>query len=320
MKDRDPEVIALGEILIDFTRAGETGQGQTLFAQNPGGAPANVAVAVRRLGVPSAFWGKVGEDMHGAFLRRTLEREAVDTAGLVSDPDVFTTLAFVDVDPSGEREFSFARKPGADTRIRPEELPWEQLDTAKILHIGSLSLTEEPARSTTWEAVERARDCGVLLSYDPNYRASLWNSEADAVEQMRSLVPYVDLMKLSDEETVLLTDEEDPQAAARILHDQGVSVVAVTLGADGTYLSTPKEECRIPGFPAEVVDATGAGDAFFGGFLSELCQTETPFDELTMAELADFARFGNAVASLCVERPGAIPALPTRPEVLTRLS
>ena len=207
------DVTALGELLIDFTDAGMSPSGQKLFERNPGGAPANVLVALQRLGHSTAFVGKVGCDMHGVFLRQTLEENDVDCSGLVSDPDHFTTLAFVALDPTGERTFSFARKPGADTQLRPEELNRDVLQNTRVLHVGSLSLTDEPARSATLEALHIARDAGATLSYDPNYRASLWPAAEVAAQQMRSVVGMMDLVKISAEETGLLTDESDPPAA-----------------------------------------------------------------------------------------------------------
>ena len=175
-------VSALGELLIDFTDAGTSAGGQRLFERNAGGAPANVLVALEKLGHKTAFLGKVGCDMHGEFLRATLEEQGIDTTGLISDPDAFTTLAFVALSPDGEREFSFARKPGADTRITEGELARDVIAASKVFHVGSLSLTDEPARSATLAALEAARAAGCTLSYDPTYRATLWPSVEAAVE------------------------------------------------------------------------------------------------------------------------------------------
>ena len=169
-------VSALGELLIDFTDAGTSAGGQRLFERNAGGAPANVLVALEKLGHRTAFLGKVGCDMHGEFLRATLEEQGIDTRGLVSDPDAFTTLAFVALSADGEREFSFARKPGADTRITEGELARDVIADSRVFHVGSLSLTDEPARSATLAALAVAREAGCTLSYDPNYRANLWPS------------------------------------------------------------------------------------------------------------------------------------------------
>lgn len=307
-------VSALGELLIDFTDAGTSAGGQRLFERNPGGAPANVLVALERLGHKTAFLGKVGQDMHGEFLRATLEEQGIDTTGLVTDPDAFTTLAFVALAPNGEREFSFARKPGADTRITADELARDVIASSRVFHVGSLSLTDEPARSATLAALACAREAGCVLSYDPNYRANLWPSVEAAMDQMRSVVPQMDLMKLSDEECELLTGEKDPEAAAASLLERGPKVVAVTLGAGGAYVRCAEGGAEVAGFPADAVDATGAGDSFWGGFLAAFCESGKAPAEVTLADAVSFARLGNAVASLCVRKRGAIPAMPTREE------
>lgn len=320
MTDKIYDVTSMGEILIDFTMQGKNAEGQSLFAQIPGGAPANMVVAAGRLGAHTAFIGKAGKDMHGEFLKSVLVKENVETKGLLLDPDYFTTLAFVNVSEEGERTFSFARKPGADTQIEAGEVDTDILDHTKIFHVGSLSLTDETSREATFYAVQRAKEKGSIISYDPNYRASLWCDEETAKAQMRSLLPYVDLLKISDEETVLLTDKESPQEAAEALVDSGIPVVAVTLGSKGVYLCTKDGGQTIPGFRCKkVADTNGAGDSFWGGFLYKISQSKKALAELGMDELAEYARFGNAVASLCVERKGAIPAMPVLEEVEERI-
>ena len=315
------DITTFGEILIDFTSQGINEDGQMLYARNPGGAPANVAVVAARLGAHTAFMGKAGKDMHGEFLRSVLQREKVDTKGLLLDEDYFTTLAFVEVNESGERTFSFARKPGADTKIQKEEVDVDVLDRTNIFHVGSLSLTEQPARDTTFYAVKRAKNKGSVVSYDPNYRASLWSDEETAKKHMRSLVPYADLMKISDEETELLTDHRDVREAAKILYEQGVKVVAVTLGGEGAYIYSKDGGCVVPGFSVkQIADTNGAGDSFWGGFLYKISTSEKQLDELTKEDLKEFARFGNAVASLCVEKKGAIPAMPELAQVERRIA
>ena len=315
------DVTVFGEILIDFTSQGYNEDGQMLYARNPGGAPANVAVAARKLGARTAFMGKAGKDMHGEYLGSVLQKENVDTAGLVLDKQYFTTLAFVEINESGERTFSFSRKPGADTMIQKEEVDVDVLDHTKIFHVGSLSLTDQPARDTTFYAVKRAKNKGSIISYDPNYRASLWGSEETAKHHMRSLIPYVDLMKISDEETELLTGHKDVRKAAEELYRQGVKIVAVTLGGKGAYIYCKEGGCTVPGFDVtRVEDTNGAGDSFWGGFLYKISASEKQPVELTLQELEKFARFGNAVASLCVEKKGAIPAMPGMAEVEKRIS
>lgn len=313
------DVTALGEILIDFTPCGMSETGQRVFEQNPGGAPANVLACLNKCGKKTAFIGKVGDDMHGQFLVDVLKNSGICTEGVVVDDSVFTTLAFVALSDAGERSFSFARKPGADTCLRQEELNEELIRDSKVFHIGSLSLTAEPAKGTTFKALEIAKEAGCILSYDPNYRAPLWDSKEAAIEGMRSVVSYMDVMKISDEETALLTDIVEPEGAAKALVAQGVSVVAVTLGADGALVCTKDGSTVVPGFKANMVDTTGAGDSFWGGFLNCLLESGKRPDELTLDEVATFAKYGNAVASLCVEKRGAIPAMPTVEAVEERL-
>ena len=284
-------------------------------AQNPGGAPANVAVAAAKLGARTAFLGKAGKDMHGEFLKEVLKKENVETDGMILDEKFFTTLAFVKTAENGERSFSFARKPGADTRIEKEEIHTVILDQTKIFHAGSLSLTDQPARDTTFYAVKRAKKNGSMISYDPNYRASLWKNEETAKEQMRSLIPYVDIMKISDEETELLTGKEKPEEAAEILFQKGVKIIAVTLGSEGAYLYCKEGGIQIPGFASRAVDTNGAGDSFWGGFLYCISKAGKSPEMFGIEELKEYVRFGNAVASLCVEKKGAIPAMPTLEEV-----
>lgn len=302
------DVTALGELLIDFTPGGKSENGMQLFEQNPGGAPANVLYALSNFGKKTAFIGKVGEDMHGQLLHETLNSRNVDTTGLVSDPNVFTTLAFVQLSDTGERNFSFARKPGADCCLRPEEVNADLLHSCRVFHFGSLSMTDEPARSATIHALEIAKKAGVLISYDPNYREALWPDRDVAVTQMRSVLPYVEIMKLSDNETELLTGEESIEAAASKLLSQGIRCVVVTLGKKGAFVATAGKTSCVPTFSAPVVDTTGAGDAFWGGFLYKLLEQQIPMDN--HEKLRECARFGNAVATLCVGKRGAIPALP----------
>lgn len=177
------DIVALGELLIDFTEAGHSQGGRKLFEQNPGGAPANLLTVASHFGYHTSFIGKVGNDMHGKFLKKTLQKEGINTDAIVEDPGYFTTLAFVEIGESGERNFSFARKPGADTQLKKEELDQTLISGCRIFHFGSLSLTDEPAESTTIEAVKMAKAAGALISYDPNYRPSLWKSKEDAVKK-----------------------------------------------------------------------------------------------------------------------------------------
>ena len=309
------DVTALGEILIDFTMQGVNSQNMNVFAQYPGGAPGNVCVQVSRLGGQVAFMGKVGLDMHGRLLKTVLDQEGISTRNLIEDPEHFTTLAFVSVDENGEREFSFARKPGADTQICFEELDLNELQQAKIFHVGSLSLTAEPACSTTLQAIDYAKKCGALISYDPNYRASLWPDEETAIEKMRSLISSADLMKISDEETELLTGKADPEEAARALVEQGVTIAVITLGKDGALAATKDFVVRAGGFKSQLADTNGAGDSFWGSFLEQIARSPIEPGQLDSKTLGQMLENANACAALTVQKPGAIPAMPAAAEV-----
>lgn len=200
--------------------------------------------------------------MHGAFLKKTLEKEKIGVLNLIEDEHYFTTLAFVAIDENGEREFSFSRKPGADTKLQADELNLELLQNCKIFHFGSLSLTAQPAHEATVTAVSHAKAEGALISYDPNYRASLWSSEDVAIETMKSMICYADVMKISDEESLLLTGEKTYEAAADQFLQMGPKLVAVTLGSEGVLIAFGERKERIAGFQVKSVDTTGAGDSF----------------------------------------------------------
>lgn len=314
------DITSFGEILIDFTREGNNESGAALFAQHPGGAPANVCVGIRRLGGNPAFIGKVGTDMHGAMLKNVLENEGIDVSQLIADPNFFTTLAFVDVNEEGEREFSFSRKPGADTQIQMEEIDPAVVQNSKIFHCGSLSLTDQPARTTTHQLIALAKASGVYISYDPNYRASLWPNEQIAIDQMRSLVCMVDIMKISDEECSLLTDQADPQQAAQVLLTQGPKIVAITLGSQGALIANAKGSRVVAGFKSKVADTNGAGDSFWGAMLYQIAHCDQDLDQIDLDTLETFTRYANAVAALTVRKHGAIPAMPTAQEVANFLA
>ncbi len=310
------QITGLGELLIDFTESGVSDSGMQLFEQNPGGAVANVLAAATRLGCNTAFIGKVGNDMHGQFLKQTLDQAGIDTSGLVLSDVFFTTLAFVALSASGERTFSFARKPGADTQLAVKEVDESLLKSTEVFHVGSLSLTDEPARSATHHAVKTAKAAGALISYDPNYRASLWPDVETAKARMRELLLYADVMKLSDEETSLLTDQLEPEMAAAELNAMGISCVAVTLGKSGALVSVGGQSKVISGYPPKALDTTGAGDAFWGGFLYRMLTIKKWHDRFSLQEAADCTDWGNAVATCCVQKRGAIPAMPSQEDVI----
>ena len=311
------KLVSIGEILIDLTQVGVTELGIPQFVANPGGAPANAAVAAAKLGADAGFIGCVGRDAFGAFLRSTLVSQGVDTAGLVETDQVPTTLAVVSVDSTGERSFQFYRKPGADICLEEAMLDKSLLDSAKILHFGSVSLTADPSRAATMAAVRYAKVRGALITYDPNYRANLWQDEETAVEAMRRPLPLVDVLKISDEETALLSGFSDPEEAAEALEAQGIPLVLVTLGADGVLYRFRAKTGRVSGFATKVADTNGAGDTFFGAVLSAL--TEKSLVELEEIELREILKLANCAASITTSRPGAIPAMPTLQEVMDKL-
>lgn len=313
--EKKVDIAALGELLIDFTEAGVSAAGRKLFEQNPGGAPANLLTVASHMGYRTAFIGKIGKDMHGSFLKQTLKNEGIETEALIEDENSFTTLAFVEINASGEREFSFARKPGADTQLRKEELDLALLQSCRIFHYGSLSLTDEPAREATFEAVRVAKEAGAIISYDPNYRASLWRDEKTAVENIKSVIRFADFMKVSDVESLLLTGKTDYESALAELLQMGPKLVAVTLGEKGVLLGVAEQREVIPGRKVSAVDTTGAGDSFWGGFLSQFLSYGKEIEQMSWNEWKVCAEYGNATAGLCVQKRGGIPAIPTKEEV-----
>lgn len=303
-------VVSFGELLIDFV-ALETSVAvgeASGFQKAPGGAPANVAVGVAKLGQPAAFLGQVGDDPFGHYLDGVLRAEGVDTGGLRFSPDARTALAFVSLRADGERSFVFYRHPSADMLMRPEDVPLDMIDAARIFHYGSITMISEPSRSATLAAVEYARSRGLFLSYDPNLRLSLWDDEAAARAGMLAGLDYAHLVKVSDEELVFLTgaDSIDP------LWRPDMRLIVVTHGANGATLYTRDRQIDAPGFRVSAVDTTGAGDGFVAGLLVGLLESDFTKDESALAQML---RFANAVGALTTTRRGAIPALPTRPAV-----
>ena len=317
--DKTIDVLALGESLIDFTCCGTGEGGRKLYEENPGGAPANCACAVARLGGKSAFIGMTGTDSFGDDIRAALSACSVDVSGMRKTESQHTTLAFVSLDEKGERHFSFCRNPGADSLLSESDVDVSLIASSRIFHVGSLSLTDEPCRSAQLFAISRARSSGCLVSYDPNYRASLWRGKEDAVSVMKQILPLSDIVKLSEEELALLYGSgcSSAEGATRILAE-GPALVLVTLGSRGVYYAARLAEGNVSGtvacIPVRVVDTTGAGDSFTGGLLYRLTRRPDPL-ACTRQELEADLTFANAVASVCVTRRGAIPALPDRAEV-----
>ena len=307
------KITSIGEILVDMTQTHVDENGIPHFAANPGGAPANVAVAASKLGVKAGFIGCVGDDAYGRLLRDTLVRFGVSADGLQVTDRASTTLAIVTVDSSGERSFSFYRKPGADTMIDPAQAIQAAAGTG-ILHFGSVSLTDPVCRDAVITTVQAAKREGALITYDPTYRAALWEHEDAAVLQMRAVLPLCDIVKISDEETMLLCGVKEPEAALEKLMETGVRIAVVTLGAHGAMWRCGDLTGRAPGCPVKVMDTNGAGDTFFGAFLSRIA-VRGGIDGLTADEINAYVRFANKAASITTSRRGAIPAMPTLLEV-----
>ncbi len=314
------DLVTIGEILIDLTYSGRD-KGVPVYTANPGGAPANVAVAAARLGADAAFIGKVGRDYYGDFLRTTLTENGVDISGMPVDNDAPTTLAVVSVSETGERSFSFYRRNCADTLLSSEEISTELLGNTRFLHFGSVSLTDDPARTATLFAAQKAKELGAVVTYDPNYRANLWNSEEEAVERMKSVLGFVDILKISDEELPLLTGTDDPVEGTRQLSDTyGISLILLTLGPDGAFYRRGEETGKAEGFKVKVADTNGAGDTFFGSFLSRMIALGIYRPEqLTSEQLYESVRTANLAASLTTSRHGAIPAMPDLKELEDKL-
>lgn len=309
------DIMTLGELLIDLTQGGTDENGNGKFTAYPGGAPANVAVAASRLGASAGFIGKVGNDAFGRSLAETLKKDNVDIKGLYFDDEQPTTMAIVSVDESGERDFSFYRNPGADTQLTSEEaIAALSANMPKILHIGSLSMTNSPSKEACEEAVKYAKENGAIISYDPNYRAALWDTEDHAVEMMKSLLPYADILKVSDEEMSMLTMIGDFEEGSRILAEYGAGIVLVTLGADGVFVRMGSKTATVPGFKVDVADTNGAGDTFLGAMLMQIATGMTGSEDV-WTQLLGMVRYANKAASITCSRHGAIPAMPTADEL-----
>lgn len=310
------DVAALGESLIDFTPNGTNAQGMELFARNPGGAPANVLAMNARLGGKTAFIGKVGKDGFGDFLRRTLMENGIDVSGLVVDEKVPTTLAFVQLDSRGDRSFTFYRNPGADVMLAPDEVKRALIDNAAIFHFGSVSLTADPSRTATLEAARYARQQGVMVSFDPNYRPLLWGNPAEAIRWMQEGVKLANLLKVSEEEMQLITNESDLARGSEALIEMGPSLVLVSLGAKGAYYRNAVSAGYLATYDVPTVDTTGAGDAFMGAIHYQLRgKSAADLRTIPASELEEIVRFGNAAGSLTTTKGGAIPAMPSMEEV-----
>ena len=310
------DVCALGELLIDFTPSGVNEQGVALFGRNPGGAPANVLAMNARLGGKTAFIGKVGDDEFGRFLEKTLTAAGIDVEGLVKDPTYLTTLAIVQLSETGDRSFSFYRREGADLMLNWGEIKRELIDSAKIFHFGSVSLSGRPCRDTVREAVRYARSQGRIISYDPNYRPLLWSGADEAKSEIERFLSSTDILKVSEEEMVLLSGKTDLEKGSALLAAKGPAIVLVSLGARGAYFRCAAGSGNLPAYDVKTVDTTGAGDAFLGAAHYRLRDKSVQdLQSISLDELADIVDFANAAGSLTTAKKGAIPALPAALEI-----
>lgn len=310
-----PDIITIGEMLIDFTSFTEN-NGDIYYKQNPGGAPANVAVMASKLGISSGFIGKLGKDMFGLYLKKILENSGVDTTGVILDKNFSTTLAFVNKNKTGERDFLFYRKNSADINLNFNEIKLKLIDSCKLLHFGSLALTAEPSKSAVINTVEYAKQQNKIISYGPNWREQLWESKKIAVQTMCSVLRYVDVIKVSEAELQLITDCSNMISAIAELLNSGVKIVCITQGAKGCIVATRKGIERFPTFKVSTIDTLGAGDSFLGAFLSKLVLSGKTIDEIDMDDLREFAVYANACGSLSSAKVGAIPAMPTHEEII----
>ena len=304
------DVVAMGELLIDFTCVSKDGEGYPTMAAHPGGAPANFLAALAKFGTSAALLGKVGNDAFGKLLIGTLDQAGIGTSGIIMADDVFTTLAFVTLDETGNREFSFSRKPGADTCLSYDELNMELIDGAKVFHFGTLSLTDEPARTTTYKAVEYAKSAGKLITYDPNLRKPLWKDLEEAKKQLIWGMTKADVVKISDEEVEFLWGLGVEEGADYILKHFDVKLVFVTCGADGCYFKNAVACGKVPSLSGiKVVDTTGAGDIFGGSAVWKLLQLGKAPETLKEEELRDVVRFACTSAGLSTTKPGGISSV-----------
>ena len=320
MNNKEFDVVALGELLIDFTQNGTSEQGNLLFEANPGGAPANVLAMLRKLGKRCAFIGKVGKDGFGDTLEKTVSEAGIDVRGLRRDAEIHTTLAVVHTFPNGDRDFSFYRKPGADILLRPEELDEGLLRSCKIFHFGTLSLTDEPCRSATVRAYELAKEAGAIISFDPNLRPPLWHSDADAKAAIEWGLQRCDILKISDNEIEFMTGETDFDKGAAILKERypNIRLLNVTAGGDGSHSyyegkTVFVDACKLGG----VIETTGAGDTFCASVLNFVL--EHGLDGLSEADLTAMLRFANTAAYIVTTKKGAIRSMPEREQVLALL-
>lgn len=308
------DVVALGEMLIDFAMAGESDQGNNIFEACPGGAPCNVLAMLNKLGKKTAFIGKVGNDQFGKLLKATIDEIGIESKGLLMDDEVNTTLAFVHTFPDGDRDFSFYRNPGADMMLREDEVDYDMIRQAKVFHLGTLSMTDEPVRSATKKALDVAKEAGCLISFDPNLRPPLWKSLDTAKEMMEYGFGYCDILKISDNEIQFVSGKEDYDEGIQYLQEKyNIPVIFLTLGKDGSRAYYKGMRIEQSGFKVATVETTGAGDTFCGSAISGVL--DQGIDALTEESLKEILQFANAAAAVVTTKKGAIRAMPDPEEV-----
>lgn len=308
------DVIALGELLIDFTMNGESEQGNHLFEACPGGAPCNVLAMLNKLGKKTAFIGKVGNDQFGTLLRKTLNEVGIDTSNLFTDDEVNTTLAFVHTLADGDREFSFYRNPGADMMLKEDEIDEDFLSQATIFHFGTLSMTQDEVRAATKKAVKSAKQSGALISFDPNLREPLWSSLELAKEQMEYGFSQCDILKISDNEIQFVSGKENYDEGIKYLQDKyQIPLILLTMGKEGSRAYYKGMRVERSGFSVKTIETTGAGDTFGGSALNYILEHD--FYNLTEEDLGELLSFANAAAAIVTTKKGAILAMPEREEV-----
>lgn len=309
------DVVALGELLIDFTCQSTDSEAYPTMTAHPGGAPANYLAALAKYGAKTALIGKVGDDAFGRMLLGTLKNAGISTDAIIVDGSVFTTLAFVTLDESGNRAFSFARKPGADICLTEADIDYGLIDSCRIFHFGTLSLTDEPARSATFKAVEYAKAAGKLISFDPNLREPLWGNLSDAKKYMEWGLKQADIIKISDNECEFLWNTTPEDSVNKLLNEYEPALVMVTMGASGAILANKNACVRCSSLNVTPIDTTGAGDIFGGSAAAAILRAEKSPAELDRDELLSVIHFATAAAGLSTLCHGGIPSIPAEDEV-----
>lgn len=308
--NKEYDVVALGELLIDFTENSVSEQGNPMLEANPGGAPCNVLAMLQKFGHKTAFIGKVGDDMFGHMLAETISEIGISAEGLSFDKDVRTTLAFVHTKPDGDRDFSFYRNPGADIMLSESDIPFDLIDAAKIFHFGTLSMTHEGVEKATRAALDEAKKQGLIISFDPNLRPPLWNSLEVAKEKMAYGMGMCDVLKISDNEIEFFTGESNiVKGVAKIQKEFDIKLICATLGRDGSIaFYDDKVVMAKPYLVENTIETTGAGDTFMGCLLHGVL--EKGLDNLSEAELEEILDTANHAASIITTRRGALKVMP----------